>query len=236
MKNITELMATEEEILGRGIEISRVKVAADFQNINIYWLAKGRIEDDEALDNLLRRCSGRLRHEISQLRVMGEVPRMHFVKDLEFSKYVQVERVLKGADLGKEEDHLEDEEEPARNSTKSLPEMRHDVLGLNHRKIQEKLKVTKVAWDQYKSSCGSEVPIGESLSDVWERKKLEDADREQRFQQFLLKKRFGKERNAGSKADRQFLLDQYQVGTNSENYEDIEEEIDVVGEEMPGRE
>lgn len=239
MKNITDLMATgtmAEEIVGRGIEISRVKVAPDFQNINIYWLAKGS-EDDQALESLLRRCSGLLRHELSQLRVMGEVPRMHFVKDLEFAKYVEVERILKEADMGGDECDL-DEEEAVSEPIRTLPEMRNDVLGLNHsailRRIQEKLKISKVAWDQYKSSTDSKPETeAPSLSVVWESRKLEDADREERFQQYLNKKRFGKERNAGSRADRQFLLDQHITAGDNEEYQDWDDEVDVLEEEFP---
>lgn len=250
MKNITDLMATgsmAESITGLGIEVSRVRVAQDFATINVYWLAKGG-EDDTVIEALLRKCSGHLRHELSQLRVMGEVPRIHFVKDLEFAKYVEVERILKGADLGNPEDDeliLSVGDDKAKVSfEEQLPEMRHDVLGLNHShifsKIQEKLKATKVAWNQFKTSpqehnadAEREPPV--ALDDLWEAKKLQALDREDRFAEFLKNKRMGKSRNASSRADRDFLLSEQQkrlgVAGGGEEYVDLDEERDVFDEE-----
>lgn len=236
MKNITDLMATgamADSLIGLGIEVSRVLVAQDFQNINVYWLAKGS-EDDVAIEQLLRKCSGHLRHELSQLRVMGEVPRIHFVKDLEFAKYIEVERILKGADMGNAEDDegVFEEGQQQAIAEELLPEMRHDVLGLNHNvifsKIQEKLKITKVAWDQFKSTSSGEpadVKDSTALDDVWEAKRLQTLEREDRFAEFLKNKRMGKTRNAENRADRDFLLDQHSDAgyTNSDDFLDQEE-------------
>lgn len=82
MKNITDLMATGEysnEFIGKGLEISRVQTTPDFQGVNVFWLAKGS-EDDDKLQETLNKHAGSLRHELSQLRVMGVVPKIHFVK------------------------------------------------------------------------------------------------------------------------------------------------------------
>lgn len=205
MKNITDLMATgeiSEEVLGKGVQISRVKVAPDFLIVNVYWLAKGS-EDDLELDSLLKKCSGRLRHELSQLRVMGEVPRINFVKDVEFAKYVEVERLLKGADFGLEtiehKELLENEiiqEEPV-----LVPEMRHDVLGLDHGavlgRIQEKLKITKTAWQEFEARNDGTRSSTEKLDkedriDLLERKQQLELEREERFAQFLQRKKSNK--------------------------------------------
>lgn len=37
-------------------------------------------EDDSVLNDLLQSLSGPLRHELSRLRIMGEVPKIQFVK------------------------------------------------------------------------------------------------------------------------------------------------------------
>lgn len=37
-------------------------------------------ENDSQLDELLQNISGPLRHELSRLRIMGEVPKIQFVK------------------------------------------------------------------------------------------------------------------------------------------------------------
>lgn len=82
MRHITDLMATGEvagELIGRGIEISRVKVASDFTRVNVYWLAKGSRHDDQT-EMILSRNAHSLRHELSQLRIIGSVPRIEFVK------------------------------------------------------------------------------------------------------------------------------------------------------------
>jgi len=40
----------------------------------------GKSEDDSLLDELLQNLSGPLRHELSILRIMGEIPRIQFIK------------------------------------------------------------------------------------------------------------------------------------------------------------
>lgn len=246
MKNITDLMATgamAESITGLGIEVSRVRVSQDFQNINVYWLAKGS-EDDVAIDQLLRKCSGHLRHELSQLRVMGEVPRIHFVKDLEFAKYVEVERILKGADKGNPEDDESLDDQIIEGSADQIPEMRNDVLGLNHdiifSKIQNKLRLTKVAWSQFKSnpsgageSESEDVSTKNTLDSVWEEKRLSTLERENRFAEFLKKKRLGKIRNETDRADREFLMEQHaHTDHGNDDHHDYEEEQDIFVEDI----
>lgn len=240
MKNITDLMANgemTEEILGRGVEVSRVKVAPDFQIVNVYWLAKGS-EDDAEIEKLLRKCSGLLRHELSQLRVMGEVPRIHFVKDIEFAKYVEVERLLKSADLGGEEvDATEDELDEIIDvvPTDCMPEMRHDVLGLRHSgmlaTIQNKLKITRTAWQEYEakkdplttsqSNASQVITATDDLNDRIHKKRLQDLEREERFAQFLLKKRISKQVQRGSSRD---LEARYELDPSTVTHDD---EMDV---------
>lgn len=239
MKNITDLMATgdmAESISGLGIEVSRVLVSQDFQNINVYWLAKAN-ENDAAIETLLKKCSGHLRHELSQLRVMGEVPRIHFVKDLEFAKFVEVERILKGADLGKDDIEESIDGHPMDDRLSSLPEMRHDVLGLNHSIMMSKITQKLAKLDQFK--INSQLPKQDasidnedensSLDDVWEAKRLQTIEREERFAEFLKNKRQSKIKNAVNRDDREFLLEQGRkpLGSQDECY-DLEEEYDVI--------
>jgi len=40
----------------------------------------GKSEDDSLLDELLQMISGPLRHELSILRIMGEIPKIQFIK------------------------------------------------------------------------------------------------------------------------------------------------------------
>ncbi|CAH2208178.1 jg12054, partial [Pararge aegeria aegeria] len=82
MKNITDIMSTgtvSMQVVGKGIEISKVKVTPDFKTVNVFWVCKGD-QSDEYTNSFLHSISGPLRHELSTLRLMGEVPYIVFVK------------------------------------------------------------------------------------------------------------------------------------------------------------
>ncbi|XP_077298449.1 uncharacterized protein LOC143919790 isoform X2 [Arctopsyche grandis] len=104
MRHITDQMSTgyiASKLYGRNIEISRLRVTNDFQTVNIYWLAKGS-PDDKETHQVLNEISGLLRHELSQLNLMGRIPKLIFVKDRTHSKNVEVEFVLAQADFGED--------------------------------------------------------------------------------------------------------------------------------------
>lgn len=46
----------------------------------MYWIAKST--DVDKIDNILKKRAGYLRHELSQLRVIGEIPLIQFVKGI----------------------------------------------------------------------------------------------------------------------------------------------------------
>lgn len=154
MRNITDLMVTGQhssDLIGHGLEISRVAVSPDFSKINVYWLA-GEKEDNSALEKLLLDVALSLRHELSQLRIMGVVPRIEFVKDKHYERVMNVESLLNRLDLS------EDVEVPAHPeidgvtdmTTKeeylniveesTLPPMQHNTLNLDHIKIMNRIK------------------------------------------------------------------------------------------------
>jgi ribosome-binding factor A len=56
-------------------------VAPDFKKVNVFWLARGT-ESDEMIEKILKRSAGQLRHELSELRVMGVMPHIEFVKGI----------------------------------------------------------------------------------------------------------------------------------------------------------
>ncbi|XP_017869179.1 PREDICTED: uncharacterized protein LOC108617853 [Drosophila arizonae] len=177
MTHITDLLAAgqaAESILGRGLQVSRVKICSDFSCINVYWLGS-----DISLEADLQRCSGQLRHELSQLRLMGEVPRIKFVRDKSGSNINNVEGILRSLNLSKPvkykfdgqgkhvEQQLQHNFDVAQtmrqefygnaatlSPTSELSEMRHDVLGLDYRLIMDKILVkmrkSKSAWEQHK--------------------------------------------------------------------------------------
>jgi ribosome-binding factor A len=102
MQQITSLMSTGEsspDLLGRGITVSKVKVSNDFSRVNVYWIASGT-ETDEVIEPLLVKAGFVLRHELTQLRVIGQVPPIEFVKDKTFSKIAEVQMLLEKCDFG----------------------------------------------------------------------------------------------------------------------------------------
>lgn len=168
MKNITDLMSTGEfalAIAGKGIQVSHVRVTPDFQKINVFWIATGD-QEDSVVDVALKSISGSLRHELSQLRLMGEVPRITFVRDRVYSKGAEIDILLRKADFGDYDDwtptdptlfmrsnfklemklspevvtkitELENINEFVEES--ELPPMRHDIFGIDHSAIMKKI-------------------------------------------------------------------------------------------------
>uniref|UniRef100_A0A1A9W1Z3 Ribosome-binding factor A n=1 Tax=Glossina brevipalpis TaxID=37001 RepID=A0A1A9W1Z3_9MUSC len=113
MEHITDLMATgeiSETILGKGLQICKVKISPDFGFINVYWVTTGNILHDEKLETELKRCSGLLRHQLTQLDLMGEVPRIKFVKDKLYNNMFEVEAILKTINLEEDEQMQEYED------------------------------------------------------------------------------------------------------------------------------
>ena len=158
-----------------------MKVSPDFRSLNVFWLAQGD-EKDLELEKILSSIAGPIRHELSQLRLMGEIPRIFFVKDKFFSKAVEVDALLKRADFGDdfvptdptifikttaqlqmqlsddmkrqiyEIDDFEEVEED------ELPEM-NDVMGLDHSAIMNKIAISidksKKAWESFGTKSDS---------------------------------------------------------------------------------
>lgn len=181
MRHITDFMATDETYAGYGLEISRVKafnsaiystnshgvlliqvnITTDFQLVNVFWMARGD-GSDEYLESVLLKSAGLLRHNLSQLRLMGEVPTIKFVKDKLYAKSVEVETLLKRADFG--DDFVPSSPSQMIKNDLScntiqpnnvLPEMTHNILGLNHAEIMHRIKQNmskaKQAWEKYET-------------------------------------------------------------------------------------
>ncbi|XP_070504489.1 uncharacterized protein [Chironomus tepperi] len=186
MKNVTDLMATgmfAEKLYGYGLQISTVKVADDFKKMNIYWIATN-MENDGEIERILKSVAGPLRHELSVLRLMGEVPQINFVKDRSHMKSAEIDAILKHADFGEDfiptdatlflkneyklemklPDHLKEKirdlDHVDDGIIEELPQMRHDTFGLDHAKIMNKINVSlsksMQAWSMYENSGKTE--------------------------------------------------------------------------------
>lgn len=227
MKHITDLLATgetSEMILGRGLQISNVKISSDFSAINIFWSGGvENVEDNADLEQELQRCSGLLRHELSQLCLMGQVPRIHFVRDKKHINMNQVDRLLRNMDFGEDyaatditdtvkrdfhwkvdntEQVKEEQSSDQCPRVRQTPEMRHDVLGLDHRniilKIHTKMRKSKQAWEQHETALASKESLSnDSTKNVSSENNLTSISQklasaaavEEQFDKFLLKRR-----------------------------------------------
>lgn len=66
-------------ILYQKYSFLQVNVTPDMNTVNVFWVCKGNASDDET-EKVLNKVAGGLRHELSTLRVMGEIPYIVFVK------------------------------------------------------------------------------------------------------------------------------------------------------------
>lgn len=181
MRYITDIMATgdmADELLGKGIEISRVKVTPDFNVVNVYWTVIENNDDDEVV-KLLKKAAGYVKHELSNLRVLGLVPHITFVKDEKLAKLAEVQKILSQINLVQEnnkyvmnigsnlkedqrlnldlEDHIVEKikklDDTEQIDEEELPAMKHDVFGLDQlsisNRIKEDMSMVKKAWETY---------------------------------------------------------------------------------------
>lgn len=180
------------------IVINRVKISSDFNFLNLLWISNDSYSE-EPDPKALEEIAIQLRHELTQLRLMGSVPRINFVKDKRAFEIKELDKRLSIADFGtdyeKSEDILQSDVDPSdienydllHDETK-LPVMTHDIFGLNHKDILGRLTTglkkseqntitPSIGYDKIKNHDPSLV------SNVSER----DA-----FRQFLLKRQISK--------------------------------------------
>ncbi|XP_045523375.1 putative ribosome-binding factor A, mitochondrial isoform X1 [Pieris brassicae] len=247
MKHITDIMSTgtvSMDIIGRGIEISKVNVAKDFKTINIFWICKGDASDKDT-DKLLQTIAGPLRHELSTLRLMGEVPYIYFVKDKQESQIVDVDKRLLQADYGEDytptdmgellkseftlnlklspelkakikqlEDRHEIFEDP-------IPEMTNSVYGLDHTKIMNRLlaarKRSKDAWENLES----ESPVISYRTTNTSPSNIDHKEQKKEIAEFLIKRQIlhNKLQRARRKQDDTHVEDEQIEETNEDIYE-----------------
>ncbi|XP_055303309.1 uncharacterized protein LOC129568981 [Sitodiplosis mosellana] len=166
MRHVTELIASGPigyELGGLGLEITQVKVCQNYHGLNIFWTASGA--DFEQVEKKLESIARKLRHELHQMQLMGNIPHLTFVRDYQLSYFDELDSVIEKADYGEDfkptftrlretDFELQSGENKTEDSTNSsiLP-MRHDVFGLNHALIMGRVKQTmaksKQAWKSF---------------------------------------------------------------------------------------
>lgn len=157
MEHITDQISMGEvsSIIDGAIEITYVEITPDFKCINVLY----RYTTDTPISQeVLEKCGWIIRHELSQLRVIGVVPPIHFVEDkqykiqdiveerlqsiesdfkdsniLSFSE--QMELAISHVDQSLHKEPMVDNGSEPDESEIKLPAMRQDVLRLDHSKI-----------------------------------------------------------------------------------------------------
>ncbi|KAJ3650098.1 hypothetical protein Zmor_021806 [Zophobas morio] len=217
MKYITDLLATGEyskEFTGHGIEINRVQISPDYTGLNVFWIANGTQNNDEVVEKLLKKNAGFLRHELSSLRVIGNVPQIHFLKDKQQTELIELDSRLAKADFG--EDHV-----PIEMTTKlktqlelfthlpseikekiqqldaalsdndlddddELPPMTQNVLGLDHLEILNRIK-RSMKKGRASQRCNKNDPIMEAINEN-PIEFINNKEKREAFKEFLKKR------------------------------------------------
>ncbi|KAL4119126.1 hypothetical protein QTP88_011978 [Uroleucon formosanum] len=251
MKNITDLMATGEnsdKLVGYGLEISKVCIAGDYRSVNVYWMA-GKSEDDSLLDELLQKISGPLRHELSTLRIMGEIPKIQFIKDKTYANIAAVDRLLSKADFGEDfvptcsvllNHHptiytnidpemkekikeLEDKEnlKDESNDEVIIPEMKMDVMGLDHSAIVARLNMAIS-----KSKAAHRQPS--AVHNVMKNTITENIEETQylSFTDFVKKRKIQEAKSLGRRRSRSIEKEMYDKDESSYYEEEEDDKID----------
>ncbi|XP_076754812.1 uncharacterized protein LOC143425695 [Xylocopa sonorina] len=214
MEHITDLMSTgeiEPKILDRNIEISHIKVTPDFKLINVFWIDHNLQESDT--EELLKKCTFQLRHELSQLRVIGNVPPVQFVKCKGIAKLKEVERKLNALDFDAEHvstpypndiHHIvtakilvnNKEIESVKNGSEnsfsvSVPMMKHNVFGLDHYRIMTKIKASlnKTRKNRKEQAINVDSKHSSKLNVDKVPSFITEKEQEEQFKEFLVQKR-----------------------------------------------
>lgn len=249
MKNITDLMATGEnsdQLIGYGLEISKVSVSGDYRTVNVFWMAR-KSENDYELEQLLSSLSGPLKHELSRLRIMGEVPKIHFIKDKTYANIAAVDRLLNKADFGEDfiptcstllknhptmfttldpeikEKIIElDKQENLDNKEVIIPEMKMDVMGLDHSAITARL----IGAVQKSKAVHRQI---NTVQNVVNNTMAEDIEKPQylSFNDFIKKRKIQEAKALGRQKSRSIEKEMYFETIESSNVHDEEEDNNI---------
>lgn len=160
------------KILEHQIEVTQVTLSPDYKIANVYWTHENINNKNwvTTTEEILKNYAFTLRHELSQLRIISHVPPINFVKDKTYFLSKEIEKRLAIADFGddykypsltlKQNTEINPSYEIDNKTSKSdvndvndgisktndinvvVPQMRHDVLGLDHHSIMSKIKIS----------------------------------------------------------------------------------------------
>ncbi|KAG5321475.1 RBFA factor, partial [Pseudoatta argentina] len=161
MQHITDMMSMGQvsDIIKESIEITHVKITQDFKCVNVFYIPSN---DASVNQEALQKCAGIIRHELSQLRIIGIVPSIYFVENKLYCREKEVEKRLAMITFEEDSKILSKQMESDMSDVSSidqilhkkpvvndnskmdefyiqLPIMKHDVLGLDHHKIMSRI-------------------------------------------------------------------------------------------------
>lgn len=177
MRHVTELIASGPigyELSGLGLEITRVTVCQNYHGLNIYWTATGT-NDFDFVEEKLTSINKRLRHDLHQMQLMGNVPHLTFVRDEQVTYFDALDAAINNADYGedfepgfrkpklKSDFEIQgDVKKEVNDSESSLLPMRHDVFGLDHAlimgRIKQSMAKSKQAWKAFEDKQMHAIP------------------------------------------------------------------------------
>ncbi|XP_066142375.1 putative ribosome-binding factor A, mitochondrial isoform X2 [Euwallacea fornicatus] len=161
MRHITDIMSSGQysnELLGHGIEVNKVKVTPDYKILNVYWVTKESKKQDE-IAQLLKKNAGYISHELASVMLMGKVPTIQFVKDVQdclskadfgedfeptdiaenFKSEVDIVMTSLTNDV-KAKLQIIDRPIETDSTSDDLPTMAQNVLGLDHADILKRIR------------------------------------------------------------------------------------------------
>ncbi|CAD1474380.1 unnamed protein product, partial [Heterotrigona itama] len=249
MEHITDLMSTGEistEILDRNIEITHVRITVDFKLINIYWTNNSTEKSNT--EELLNHCAFTLRHKLSQLRVIGMVPPIQFVKCKGINVLREVEEKLKTLEFDKNHvstpypnaihhivsaskicDNNEDVQNDEDDNFKVIvPVMKHDVFGLDHFQIMSKIKSSLNKFKKTEEQTLS-IPTLNTFSTLDVKDKfnfLTNKEWQDEFKQFLNQRRKEQRKKMKKRFDVDDAVDNNDDNDFEKNHEFTEDDYD----------
>ncbi|XP_012540384.1 uncharacterized protein LOC105838967 [Monomorium pharaonis] len=257
MEHITDMVSMGEvsDIIKGGIEITHVKITPDFKCVNVFYIPS----NDSSVDQeALQKCAGIIRHELSQLRVIGIVPPIQFVQNRQYFIQKEVDRRLAMLKFEEDSEILSEQlnisepdnvdqtlHEESNNTVHDcetdriyiqLPVMRHDVLGLDHHKIMSRISiaVSKSKKAAQKRILDTNIDTNESTHNPKEvvEKFLTREEQQKIFSDFLNKRRIEEKRKYSLKRlNKQKLLNNFEEEIyNGEDYEDNDDIKDNIDE------
>lgn len=250
MRYITDLIVNSEhweKYNSLGIEITKVEVSQDYKQLNIFWISK-KSENEKDILGFLENNMYTLRHELSQLKVIGIVPPVSFVKDKNHTQIMELDKRLAEADYGVDyeplsvsrlkhqlelycplEENIKNQLEIIEDDNKEeeldveYPEMPQNVLGLDHANIMKKLLATKKIQTEY-NILGHEKHARISSENVEDTTSSRDAFISFLQKRQLLNQKLNKE-DKNYNPDMEYIKEEMS-NSFEEHYDNIEENLD----------